>query len=281
MAVSLAISGLSFAFGPHSECLREVSLSVAESELCCLLGPNGAGKTTLIRCVLGLLRPDAGSLSVAGHDTAALSARQLGRLVAYVPQTITTVFPFTALEMVVMGRTPYLGMVASPSRADRRAALATLERLGAGHFASRPFSQLSGGERQLTMLARALVQEAPVLVLDEPTASLDFGNEVRILQVVTDLVAAGSTVLMTTHQPNHALMWADRAVLMNRGSVVMNGRPGDVITGERLSGLYGVPVRVIGLAPQGSGQAEQLCCLPEVTSPRRHGGDSDHLSSTA
>ena len=113
-----------------------MSLSVAESQLCCLLGPNGAGKTTLIRCVLGLLRPDAGSLTVAGQDTAALSARQLARLVAYVPQNTATVFPFTALEMVLMGRTPHLASLGAPSRADRGLAMAALERLGAGHFAS-------------------------------------------------------------------------------------------------------------------------------------------------
>ena len=190
MALSIRVDGLSFSFGPRGDdCLRGVSLEVGESELCCLLGPNGAGKTTLIRCILGLLKPHAGSMSVAGHDTAALSARQLARLVAYVPQSITAVFPFTTLEMVLMGRTPHLGMTASPSRADRRLCVATLERLGAGHLASRPFSQLSGGERQLTMLARALVQEAPVLVLDEPTAALDYGNEIRILQLITSLVS--------------------------------------------------------------------------------------------
>jgi iron complex transport system ATP-binding protein len=279
MALSIRVDGLSFSFGQRGEnCLQGVSLEVSESELCCLLGPNGAGKTTLIRCILGLLKPHAGSMSVAGQDTAALSARQLARLVAYVPQSITAVFPFTTLEMVLMGRTPHLGMTASPSRADRRICMATLERLGAGHLASRPFSQLSGGERQLTMLARALVQEAPVLVLDEPTAALDYGNEIRIFQLVTSLVAAGSTVLMTTHQPNHALMWADRAVLMSAGSVAASGGPSEVITGDRLSRLYNVPVRVTSLAPpadeQGD-QEQQFFCLPEVTPPRRRRGAAD------
>jgi iron complex transport system ATP-binding protein len=276
MALNIRVDGLSFSFGPRGDdCLRGVSLEVGESELCCLLGPNGAGKTTLIRCILGLLKPHAGSMSIAGHDTAALSARQLARLVAYVPQSVTAVFPFTTLEMVLMGRTPHLGMTASPSRADRRISVSTLERLGAGHLASRPFSQLSGGERQLTMLARALVQEAPVLVLDEPTAALDYGNEIRIIQLVTSLVSAGSTVLMTTHQPNHALMWADRAVLMSAGSVAASGGPTEIITGDRLSSLYNVPVRVTSLAPPGDEQGDQeqqFFCLPEVTPPRRHRG---------
>lgn len=276
MAVSIGVSGLSFSFGAGAAGLHGVSLSVAESQLCCLLGPNGAGKTTLIRCVLGLLRPDAGSLTVAGQDTAALSARQLARLVAYVPQNTATVFPFTALEMVLMGRTPHLASLGAPSRADRGLAMAALERLGAGHFASRPFQRLSGGERQLTMLARALVQEAPVLVLDEPTAALDYGNEVRLLQVVSDLVTAGATVLMTTHQPNHALTWADHAILMDGGTIVQSGPPTHIITSEQLTSLYNVPVRVISL-PALPGQPEQFFCLPEVTSPTRSRATTDHF----
>jgi len=273
MAPNIEISELSFSFGPRARCLSDVSLSVNESELCCLLGPNGAGKTTLIRCLLGLLEPETGSIRVAGQDVADLSARQLARLVAYVPQFTSTVFPFTALEMVLMGRTPHVGMVSAPSRTDRAMARATLERLGVGHLATRPFSQLSGGERQLVMLGRSLAQEAQVLVLDEPTAALDFGNEVRILQVVTDLVAAGPTVLMTTHQPNHALTWADQAVLMRDGSVVLSGPPGDVVTAEHLSNLYDIPVRVSRSRSGAADEDEQLFCFPEVHSPRRRRGD--------
>jgi iron complex transport system ATP-binding protein len=268
MGLNIDISGVSFSFGSRERCLTEVSMSVPESELCCLLGPNGAGKTTLIRCLVGLLKPQAGAMWVAGRDVTALSARQRAQLIAYLPQTTTTVFPFTTLEMVVMGRTPHLRVAASPSRADRQAALAALERLGIAHLAPRPFSQLSGGEHQLVMLARALVQEAPVLVLDEPTAALDYGNEVRFLQVVTDLVATGPTVLMTTHQPNHATMWADQAVLMRDGAVVLSGPPSKVVTGDRLSSLYDTPVRVAQLPPTGDGASEQLVCLPDVSPPR-------------
>ena len=119
MALNIELVGLSFAFGTGEACLNDVSLEVNESELCCLLGPNGAGKTTLLRCLLGLLRPSAGSIRVAGNEVTDLSPRQLARLVAYVPQTTTMVFPFTALEMVVMGRTPFVGVTSSPSRADR------------------------------------------------------------------------------------------------------------------------------------------------------------------
>jgi iron complex transport system ATP-binding protein len=269
MGLNIHVSGLSFSFSSRQHCLNDVALSVNESELCCLLGPNGAGKTTLIRCIVGLLRPQAGSMHVAGRDIGGLSARQRARLVAYLPQSTTTIFPFSAIEMVVMGRTPYLHAAASPSRADRQAALTALDRLGIPHLASRPFPQLSGGERQLVLLARALVQEAPVLVLDEPTASLDYGNEVRFLQIVTELVASGPTVLMTTHQPNHATMWADQAVLMRDGAVMLSGPPGEVITGEQLSSLYNMPVRVARIRPDRAGQDEQVFCLPDVNAPHR------------
>jgi ABC-type cobalamin/Fe3+-siderophores transport system ATPase subunit len=242
--------------------LTDVSLSVHETDVCTLLGPNGAGKTTLLRCVLGLLTPERGTIRVAGADTAELSARQLARLVAYVPQTTTITFPFTTLDIAVMGRTPHLSMTATPSAADRRAALATLAGLGIDHLAERPFSLLSGGERQLTLIARALVQQAPVLILDEPTAALDYGNEVHLLRVVAELAAAGRSVLMTTHQPDHALTYATRAVLMRNGTIIADGSPADVVTSGSLTELYGTPIHVAEVALPGSVGGGVRTCIP-------------------
>lgn len=265
MAVNVAgveISDLSFGYPRDGHRLRNVSLTIHETEVCCLLGPNGAGKTTLLRCLLGLLTPDRGTIRVLGTDIAELSARQLARSVAYVPQNTTTPFPFTTLDIAVMGRTPHLGVTATPSAADRRAALEQLEQFGIGHLAQRSFALLSGGERQLTLLARALVQEAPVLILDEPTAALDYGNEVRILQVVSELARAGRSVLMTTHQPAHALTYANRAVLMRDGVVVADGAPNDVVTSERLSDLYSVPIHVAQVTLPGGPGHEIRTCIP-------------------
>ncbi len=259
---SLEIRSLSFAYPRRGHRLVDVSLVVGAGELCCLLGPNGAGKTTLLRCVLGLLTPDAGTILVNGADTSTLSERALARLVAYVPQATTSAFPFTALDMVVMGRTPHVGATASPSRADRLAALEQMDRLGIVELAHSPFSQLSGGERQLTLLARALVQGARVLILDEPTASLDYGNEVRFLDLAAQLVRADRTVLMTTHQPSHALSHADRAVLMCDGTVVADGPAQEVVNGERLSELYGVRMHVVDVAIPGSEPHTKRLCVP-------------------
>lgn len=260
--LSVEIDGVYFSYGRGGHRLVDVSLAVRAGEVCCLLGPNGAGKTTLLRCILGLLAPAGGVIRVGGRDIRRLSARKLALLVAYVPQSTSTPFPFTALEMAVMGRTPHVGATAAPSAADRRAALAELDRLGVGHLAHRPFPGLSGGERQLVLLARALVQQAPVLILDEPTSALDYGNEVRFLDLVADLVGDHRAVLMTTHQPAHALTHADRAVLMREGTIIADGLAEQVLTSQRLTNLYGVRIHVAQVPlPELDGDT-QLTCFP-------------------
>jgi iron complex transport system ATP-binding protein len=267
-AGAIEVDGVSFRYGRRRQ-LSDVSFSVDEAEVCCLLGPNGAGKTTLLRCLLGLLRPERGTIRVAGFDTRRLSARRLARLVAYVPQSTSAPFPFSALDIAVMGRTPYLAVGTTPSATDRRVAMGQLQQLGIEHLAGRAFSKLSGGERQLTLLARALVQEAPVLVFDEPTAALDYGNEVRILQVVAELGRAGRAVLMTTHQPAHALAHAGRAVLLRDGAVLANGKPRDVVTGPALSDLYETAIGVVPVVLPGRSDVALRTCIP--VPPRPHG----------
>lgn len=259
---SIDIEGLCFAYGRGGHRLVDVSLAVRAGEMCCLLGPNGAGKTTLLRCILRLLTPTTGLIRVRGRDITQLSGRHFARLVAYVPQTTTTPFPFTALEMAVMGRTPHVGAIATPSAADRQAALTQLDQLGVAHLAHRSFPLLSGGERQLILLARALVQQAPVLILDEPTSSLDYGNEVRFLDLVADLVSDNRAVLMTTHQPAHALTHGDRAVLMRNGTIVADGASEQVLTSERLTGLYGVGIHVAQVPLPGANGDTQRTCFP-------------------
>ncbi|WP_258307071.1 ABC transporter ATP-binding protein [Gordonia paraffinivorans] len=183
-------------------------------------------------------------MRVNGLALEGLSARRRAALVAYVPQSTGTTFPFTTLDMAVMGRTPHLPVTRSPSRRDRLHALDVLSELGLAHLADQSFASLSGGERSLAMIARALVQEAEILVLDEPTAALDLGNSVRVLRLVRELSARGRTVLMTTHQPDHALHVAHRAVLLADGRVEVDGDPRTVLTGEVLSRVYQTSVAV-------------------------------------
>jgi len=262
MAVTrIDIAHLSFFYPDKGHQLKDISLTVHESEICCLLGPNGAGKTTLLKCLLGLLTPQSGIIRLCEQEGRSLSPKALSQLVAYVPQSAAPPFPFTALDIAVMGRTPYLDFYGAPSAKDWEMAASQLERLGISHLAEHAFSSLSGGEKQLVLLARALVQEAPIIVFDEPTASLDFGNEVRFLQIISDLAKAGKSILMTTHQPSHALGYAHRAVLMRAGRIVASGAPSTVMTSGSLSDLYGVNLHVVNVSLPGDMRGEASTCL--------------------
>jgi iron complex transport system ATP-binding protein len=236
---------LCFSRPGNANVLRDVELGIEPGEIVCVLGPNGAGKSTLLRCLAGLVRPTSGSVRIGGRDVRTMSAKYRARLVAYVPQATTSVFPFTALDMVVMGRTPHLSPGRVPSRSDRWLARETLCSLGLEHLRDQPFDTLSGGERSLTLVARALVQEAEVLLLDEPTASLDLGNTVRVLTTIRSLAAEKRTVIMATHQPDHALLIADRSVVMARGEAIDDGDPGLTLTPAALSAVYETPVEIL------------------------------------
>jgi iron complex transport system ATP-binding protein len=228
-----------------------------------LIGPNGEGKTTLLRCLLGLLVAQTGTVRLAGRPIGTLSARERAQQIAYVPQRSSTPFAFSTLDIAVTGRTARLGALAAPSKVDRRAALAVLDELGIEALADRPFSVLSGGERRLALMARAMVQDAPVLVLEEPMAALDFGNEARVLHVVTEWARSGRAVIMTTHQPWHALACGDQALLLRNGCVFDDGPAEEVVTTERLSELYGVRVRVFATVDAVTGN-KVYGCAPAV-----------------
>jgi iron complex transport system ATP-binding protein len=239
------ISGVCFGYPGQQQLLDGITLSVSQGESVCLLGPNGSGKTTLLRCVLALEKVHAGSVRINGHNAHTLSRRLLAREVAYVPQATSVVFPFSVLDIVLMARTSYLDHLAVPSKADAEAAMRSLEQVGIAHLSDRPLQQISGGERQLALIARALCQNARVVVMDEPTASLDYGNQIRVLKIVAELQQAGYAVIMSAHNPDHAFMVATHAAILKKGRLIAYGEPRDIITTESLSALYGAPIRVV------------------------------------
>lgn len=214
-------------------------------EVVALLGPNGGGKTTLLKTVLGLLPPRGGCVRVDGRDLAALPVRERARLLAYVPQGNASPFAFRVEEVVLMGRTAHAGLFARPSRADRAAVAAALARVGIAHLAQQPVTEISGGERQLALIARALAQEPRAIVLDEPTASLDFGNQGKVLRELRRLAAQGLAVLFSTHDPNQAARHADRALLIRDGGTLAAGAVGEILTRAQLEVLYGAPVEEV------------------------------------
>lgn len=236
----LQIRNLSFAY-PGVDVLDRVELDLPSSQLCALFGPNGTGKTTLYRCVLGVLDPaPGGTIRLAGVEVRDLPARTRARRIAYVPQQHQPPFPYRVHEVVLMGRTPHLGGVFGPSRADRRVAHDAIERIGIGELAERSYPTLSGGQRQLVLLARALAQDAELFLLDEPTASLDFGNQLLVWRTVRHLTREGRTVLVCTHDPNHVLWFCDRVVVLGReGRIDASGPPAEVIDDDLVTRLYG------------------------------------------
>jgi iron complex transport system ATP-binding protein len=253
----LEVKALDFGF-PGRTIGRGVSFSLGAGEVLCVLGPNGGGKTTLFRTLLGLLEPHAGDIHLGGSALSSLSRSEIARRIGYVPQGHSAYFAFTVREFVLMGRTAHLGAFSSPGPRDHAIALKTLESLGIAHLVDKPVTEISGGERQLALVARALAQEPKLLVLDEPTASLDFGNQVRVLQRIGSLAGAGIAILFSSHDPDHAFLCARRALLLAEGRVLEIGAPRDVIRPDTLERLYRVSVQVLPL-PGG-----MHTCLPGI-----------------
>jgi iron complex transport system ATP-binding protein len=241
----------------------DVSLALEAGEVLCLMGPNGSGKTTLFKTLLGLLPPQGGNILLDGTHLARKARDEVARLVSYVPQAQVTFFPFTVREVVLMGRTAHLGVISSPSRRDREIAQAAIERLRLSPLADAVYTRISGGERQLTLIARALAQDARIIVMDEPTANLDFGNQVRVLQHIQSLAESGIGVLLSTHDPDQAFLCADRVAMLHEGRLARLGAPDEVITAESLKQIYGVDVAVTRVPVEGGG--ERRVCIPTAT----------------
>jgi iron complex transport system ATP-binding protein len=241
----LAASHLSFSYdGSPRPVLSDLSLEIPAGTITAILGPNGSGKTTLLRLLLGVLRPQAGRVQLNGQPLSTYSRRKRGQLLGLVPQDEHIAFDFSVLEYVLLGRAPYLGTLQMPGEVDRQVALQSLVAVGLDSMQDRALPNLSGGERQLAVLARALAQQPQVLLMDEPTAHLDLANQARLLEIMRSLAARGVTLVLTTHDPGLASSLAGHAVLMHQGQVLAVGPAASVLTAENLSATYGVAVKV-------------------------------------
>ncbi|HQZ45261.1 MAG TPA: ABC transporter ATP-binding protein [Usitatibacteraceae bacterium] len=257
--MTLAAHALDFGFRDHTVG-RGLDCALAAGEVVCLLGPNGSGKSTLLRTLLGVQPRLGGDVTLDGRDLLAWGAAERARRLAYVPQAADSYFDFSLRETVEMGRTAHRGVFAGPGAHDRDVAAAALERLGIARLADRSLRAVSGGERQLALIARALATEAAFLVMDEPTANLDYGNQSRVLDEVARLKAAGIGVLVSTHHPEHAFRIADRVLLLADGRLVAQGPTQETLTARSLSALYGRPIEVATVRLAGG--SEQRVCVP-------------------
>ena len=247
MGVSIETRDLAIGYPGH-DVGSGIALAAGPGEILCLLGPNGSGKTTLFKTLLGLIPALGGEVLLAGRPLDRLGRGEIATRAAYVPQAHAAPFAYPVLEVVLMGRTARLGLFSQPGEADRAAARDALARLRIGNLAESDYTRLSGGQRQLVLIARALAQETPVLVMDEPTASLDFGNQALVLGEIAGLAADGLTVILSTHDPDHAFAVGTGVALLHEGRVRAKGAPADALTAEALSAVYGVEVRVELLA---------------------------------
>jgi iron complex transport system ATP-binding protein len=241
--IVMDVRDLSFAYGDHIV-LRDISFDIEEGKLLGMLGPNGAGKSTLFRCILGLEKKYSGKIFLEGEDIEKKRPAALARKIAYVPQSHYPSFNYSALDMVLMGTASRGREWFVPGNRERQAAEEALERLGVAELRFRGFRLLSGGEQQLILIARALVQEARFLVMDEPTANLDYGNQIRVLAHIKNLSAQGYSIIFSTHNPDHAFLFADRVLALHDARIAAAGPPAEALTADLISLLYGVPVRV-------------------------------------
>lgn len=241
----ISVQGLSFSYGFEFG-LSDISLKVERGEVLVLLGPNGCGKTTLLKCINALLKPSKGTVQIKGKDVFRMGRSELARLVGFVPQAHTPPFPFSVTDVVLMGRASCLSIFEQPSRSDYAKAEEALGLVGLTRLKDRPYTQISGGERQLTLIARAIAQEPEALLLDEPTAHLDFRNQFMVLGMVQKVARArGMGVVMSLHDPNQAIQFSDRLALISSGKVMSLGKPADVISPESIKQLYGIDTEVI------------------------------------
>lgn len=240
--MTIETRNLCFSFG-RKQVLNNIDLRISDGEFVTFLGPNGVGKTTLFRNLLGFLPPSEGEILVDGKPIETYSKKELAKCIAYIPQSYSPAFNHSVLDSVLMGTANQIGTFESPSKEHENKAMALLDSLGIAHLAHNGSMNISGGERQLMLICRALLQDARILIMDEPTANLDFGNSFRVMNIISDLAKRGYSILLSTHDPNLALSFSTRVIAMKGGSILQDCKPSE-ISSEILGGIYNVNITV-------------------------------------
>lgn len=240
------VRNISFSYDDET-IFSDISFSINKGDVLCILGPNGTGKTTLIKCLNGLHDIDSGEILINGENMKGLSFKQISKHIGYIPQSHVPSFPFKVFDVVLMGRAPYLNLTDSPKDEDKRIVLDALKTLGIEDLKDKEYTNLSGGERQLVFLARVLCQKPDILILDEPTSHLDFGNQIRLLEIIDSLAKSGLSIIMSSHFPDHAFLSSTKVAIMKDRHFIDFGAPDDVVTEENLKKAYSIDVKLIEL----------------------------------
>ena len=254
--MTLEIRDLHFSYREHSV-LKGVSLAVSDGEMVSLLGRNGAGKTTLLRLIPGFLKSNPDAILIDGRPVAGMSLRERATYMAYIPQITRSVFPYSVRTSILMGCSNRLGLFRNPGPAEEQRVEQVIGLLNLQEIANRNMETISGGERQLVLIARALMQDARLLILDEPTSFLDYSNQLLVLEKVEDLVRRGYSCIYSTHNPDLALMHSTRAVVMNDGQIVFDQKPSALLGSDVLSRVYGRHIDVVQTENGG------MVCIPQ------------------
>lgn len=253
------VDNLTFSY-PKGErnVLDHASISLDEGEILCILGPNGAGKTTLLNCMAGLLSPAGGSIRLCGKPLKSMKEKEIAGIVGYVPQIHTPAFDYKVLDVVLMGRAPKTGVFGRPSKEDEALCMEVLESMNLSHLAQKSYLDISGGERQQVIIARAIVQGPKVILFDEPTAHLDYGNQHRVLKRVKQMKEEGYSVVITTHNPDHALLLGGRAAIVGKDGSITQGSSEDILTEKTLCSIYETDLRLLWVEEIG----RTVCMVP-------------------
>lgn len=255
------IKNLKFKYANSEKLVLDgVNLKLEKGKILSILGPNGTGKTTLLNCMLGHLKPEAGEVKLKGKEIQNLSAKEIANTVAYVPQLHTPTFDYKVIDYVMMGKSPGLSWYEHPSDEDRDACIKVLADLNIEYLAEKSYLDISGGERQQVLIARALASEPEAIIFDEPTAHLDYGNQHKVLKIIKEMSEKGYSIIITTHNPDHAFMLNDEAALLNREGKIEQGKCDFVITEEKLSKVYNINLSIKYLEEAG----RKVCIAPEL-----------------
>lgn len=252
----LRIENASFSYNRGEKIFEDINLEVNKSDVLCILGPNGTGKSTLIKCINGLLNLDSGDIFLNSANISEMARTDLAKMVGYIPQSHSSTFAFSVFDVILMGRAPHLNVTSVPGKKDFKIADKAMENLGISHLKDKSYTEISGGEKQMVLLARVLTQEPELLLLDEPTSHLDFGNQIRTLDVINRLSENGLSVVMTSHYPDHAFLSSNKVAIMKDKGIMDIGKPENVVTEENMKKAYGINVKVIDV------DESRKACIP-------------------